>query len=462
MIMKIDHLRLNYSEAPKILIEPPGPKAKALLEKQKRLEGKAVLYPLSIPLVPDEGLGATIKDVDGNIYIDYTAGISVVNFGYSNPYILEKTIQQLKKIVHTLDFPTEPREELTEKLIKIAPAGLKNKSKVVYGGPTGSDAVESAIKLAKWITKRKTIIAFEGSYHGQTAMAQNLSSGRKYKDPYVPLAPEVHFLPYAYCYRCPFKLEYPSCNLRCADYVEHVLEDPYSGIPSPAAIIVEPIQGEGGIIVPPDEFLPKLRRISENYNVPLIVDEIQSGMGRTGRWFASEHYNVTPDIMTVAKSVGGLGLPLSAVVYREDFDIWEPGAHMGTFRGNVLAMRAGAAAIEFAEEFGLLNHVERLGKEALKYLRDLSEESKYVGDARGKGLMLAVEFVKDKERKVPFSDFVSRLQLEVFKRGIIVWKAGHYANVIRFLPPLVITEELMMRGLEIFRDVLLKLERNYH
>jgi 4-aminobutyrate aminotransferase-like enzyme len=244
--------------------------------------------------------------------------------------------------------------------------------------------------------------------------------------------------------------------------VEHVLEDPYSGIPSPAAIIVEPIQGEGGIIVPPDEFLPKLRRISENYNVPLIVDEIQSGMGRTGRWFASEHYNVTPDIMTVAKSVGGLGLPLSAVVYREDFDIWEPGAHMGTFRGNVLAMRAGAAAIEFAEEFGLLNHVERLGKEALKYLRDLSEESKYVGDARGKGLMLAVEFVKDKERKVPFSDFVSRLQLEVFKRGIIVWKAGHYANVIRFLPPLVITEELMMRGLEIFRDVLLKLERDYH
>jgi len=414
-----------------------------------------------IPLVPDEGLGATIKDVDGNVYIDFFSGISVLNFGHSNPYILEKAITQLKKIAHTLDFPTEAREALAERLVKIAPGGLKNKSKVIFGGPSGSDAVEGAIKLAKWITKRRPIIAFEGSYHGQTAMSLNLSSARKFKDPYVPLAPEVYFLPYAYCYRCPFKLEYPKCNVRCADYVEHVLEDPYSGIPTPAAIIVEPIQGEGGVIVPPDEFLQRLRRISEKYNVPLIIDEIQSGMGRTGKWFACEHYNVTPDIMPIAKSIGGIGLPLAGVVYREDFDVWEPGAHIGTFRGNVVAMAAGVAAIDFAEEYGLLDHVKKLGEEALKFLVDLCKESKYIGEVRGKGLMIGVEFVKDKESKEPFSDFVSKLVLETFKRGVIVWKAGHYGNVARFLPPLIITEELLMKGLEIFKDTVLKLEKEY-
>jgi diaminobutyrate-2-oxoglutarate transaminase len=244
-------------------------------------------------------------------------------------------------------------------------------------------------------------------------------------------------------------------------YVEHVLEDPHTGIPSPAAIIVEPIQGEGGIIVPPDEFLQGLRKICEKYNVPLIFDEIQCGMGRTGRWFACEHYNVTPDIMTLAKSVGGLGLPLATIIYREDFDVWEPGAHIGTFRGHVVAMRAGAAAIDFAEKYDLLNHVEKVGTESLKYLRDLSRESKYIGEVRGRGLMIGIEFVKDKESKEPFADLVNKLLLELFKRGVIALRAGHYGNVIRFLPPLVITEELMMKGLEIFRETLLKLEREH-
>jgi len=450
---------LHFSGAPKIVIEPPGPVAKEILEKQEEYEGNAVLYPHTLPFVPEEAKGATIKDVDGNIYIDFLSGISVLNFGYSNPTILEKTIEQLRKLTHTLDFPSKPREELAKRLVEIAPGELKNNAKVIFGGPTGSDAVEAAIKLAKYCTKRYVILAFEGSYHGQTTTSLALSSGKKLKEPYTPLGPEIHFAPYAYCYRCPFKLEYPECGLRCAEYVEHILEDPNSGVTTPAAIIVEPIQGEGGIIVPPDEFLKKIREITKKYEIPLIIDEIQSGMGRTGKWFACEHSNVSPDIMTVAKSVGGIGLPLAGIVYNKSLDVWVPGSHMGTFRGNVVAMAAGAAAIDFANKTKLLDHVEKLGEKTLKYLKDLAEESKYIGEVRGKGLMIGIEIVKNKETKEPSKELTAKIQLKCFKKGLIVWKAGHYANVIRFLPPLVITEELMEKGLEIFKNSLKEVEK---
>jgi len=450
---------LHFQEAPRIVIEPPGPKARELLEKQRTLEGNPVLYPRSLSFVPEEAKGATVKDVDGNIYIELFAGISVLNFGYSNPYILDKTINQLKKIAHTLDFPTIIREEFVEKLNIIAPGYLRNNSKVLFGGPTGSDAVEAAIKLAKYYTKRHSIIAFTGSYHGQTTMALAVTSGKKFKEPISPLAPDIYFAPYPDPYRCPFKTDDPrECSELCIAYIEHMLENPYSGIPTPAAIVVEPIQGEGGIIIPPDDFLPKLEKIARRNNVVLIIDEIQSGLGRTGKWFAHEYTSAQADIIPMAKSLGGIGLPLSAIMYKKELDIWPEGAHVGTFRGNVVAMAAGSAAIDFALENNLLGHVNKIGCEALKYLRDLMSESRYIGHVRGRGLMLAAEFVKDKATKEPFKEIAGKIQLEAFKRGIIVWKAGAYGNVIRFLPPLVITEELMMKALEIFRDVVKYIE----
>jgi len=453
---------LNIRGAPKILVEPPGPRAKELLKLQGELEGSPVLYPHSIPLVPELARGATIQDVDGNLYIDLFAGIAVLNFGHSNPYILEKVKKQLEKLIHTLDFPTAPRLELVKRLVKVAPGELKDNAKVIFGGPTGSDAVEAAIKLAKYYTKRHGIIAFEGSYHGQTSASLAISSTKKFKDPFLPLISEVHFLPYAYCYRCVFDLKYPKCNLQCAKYIEHILEDPYSGLSKPAAIIVEPVQGEGGIIVPPNDFLVKLRDITRKYDILLIVDEIQTGFGRTGKIFASEYSGISPDIMTVAKAIGGIGLPLSAVIYNKKFDVWESGAHLGTFRGHVLAMVAGAAAIDFMLENDLTTHVEKIGNMVLNMFKDLSRDVEYIGDVRGKGLMIGVEFVKDRETKEPFKELLNEVQINCFKRGVLVWKAGHYGNVLRLLPPLVITEDLMQKSLDIIEDTILDISKEYN
>lgn len=454
----ISYKDLHFQKAPYIIVEPPGPKAQKILELQKKLESSAVLYPRNIPLVPDKAKGATIKDVDGNIFIDFFSGISVLNFGHSNPYILSKTIEQLEKIAHTLDFPTLIREELVERLIEIAPGNMNKNAKILFGGPTGSDAVEAAVKLSKYITKRHSIIAFEGSYHGQTTMALAITSSKKYKELYSPLGPEVHFAPYPYCYRCPFKLVYPECDMKCYTYLEHIIEDPYSGVPKPAAIIIEPIQGEGGIVTPPPGYLRKVERLAKRHNIILIVDEIQTGLGRTGTWFASEHERVTPDIITMAKSIGGIGLPLSAIMYRKELDTWTPGGHLGTFRGNVVAMAAGIAAIDFANKTGLLNHVKKLGERTLKYLKDFAETSKYVGEVRGKGLMIGIEIVENKDTKKPAANITKKIQLKCFKKGIIVWKAGRYSNVIRLLPPLVITEELLEKGLDILTDTIREIE----
>ena len=454
---------LHFSEAPKILVEPPGPVAREILRDQMDIEGNAVLYPRGIPFVPDKGLGATVKDVDGNIYIDFYAGISVLNFGYSNPYILEKAVEQLRKMSHTLDFPSRVRIEFVKRLLEIAPGNLRGSSKVLFGSPSGGDAIEAAVKLSKYYTKRHSVIAFEGSYHGQSTMSLALTGTRKFKEPYSPLGPEVHFAPYPYTYRCPFKVDDPkTCSELCEAYLEDIIENPSSGIAKPAAIIIEPIQGEGGIIIAPDEFLRDVERIARINDILFIVDEIQSGLGRTGKWFAIEYSGAEPDIMTMAKSLGGIGLPLSAIMYKRELDTWPPGSHAGTFRGNVVAMAAGAAAIDFTRENRLLEHVNRLGDKAIRFLNDLKDESKYIGDVRGRGLMIAVEFVKDKDKKNPFKEITDKIQVECFKKGLIMWKAGGYGNIARFLPPLVITEELLMKGLEIFGDTVKKIEKTLH
>ena len=451
----MDFQDLSFTNAPLIKVTPPGQRSKDYLDYQSSHEGSAVSYPKGMPMALRRSKGATVEDVDGNIYIDFFGGAGVMAVGHSNPEVIEAVKKQLVDLTHALDIPNPGRRALVEALFSLLPKAL---NRVFFGGPTGSDAVESAVKLAKYNTKRYPIIAFEGAYHGMTAGALSLSSGLQFKEDFLPLLPEVHFIPYAYCYRCVFDKKPETCDLHCAKYLDHILEDPHSGVGKPAAVIVEPIQGEGGSIVPPEQFIPKIREICDKHDVMMIADEIQAGLCRTGKMFSFDHSGTVPDIVTMSKALGGVGFPISCIAYKEELNTWPPGKHIGTFRGNVIAYAAGAAALDFMVKNKLAEHALNLGELMLSMLKDIEKDSKIVGEARGKGLMLGVELVKDKATKEPAPELAKRARTACHRRGVLIEIGGHYNNVARFLPPLVITEELMKKGIEIFADSIRKVE----
>ena len=453
--MQFEHL--SFPGAPAIRTEPPGPKSKKLLEYQAIREGSAVSYPRGMPMAVRRARGATVEDVDGNLYIDFFGGAGVMNVGHANPDVLDAAKKQMDDLTHTLDLPNPCRKRMVETLCGVLPKGL---DKVFFGGPTGSDAVESAMKLAKFNTKRIPMIAFEGSYHGMTAGALALTSGSPYKGDFLPLIPEVHFVPYAYCYRCAFDRTQDTCGLFCAKYLDHVLEDTHSGVGKPAAVILEAIQGEGGSIVPPDGWMPEIRQICDRHDVLMIVDEIQAGFCRTGKMFACEHTHTVPDIMTMSKALGGVGFPISAIAYRKKLDTFPPGKHIGTFRGNVIAYAAGAAGIEFMLKSDLVGHVQGLGGKMLAWMKPMEKDSRIVGEVRGKGLMLGVELVLDKATKEPAPKLTAKVRTACHQRGLLIEIGGHYSNVARFLPPLVLTEDLARKGVEIFTDAVNEVEKS--
>lgn len=455
--MAIDFEELSFADAPLIKVTPPGPRSKEYLDYQSSHESSAVSYPKGMPMALRRARGATVEDVDGNIYIDFFAGAGVMSVGHSHPQVIEAIKKQLGELTHALDFPHPSRKALVEALLGVLPQGL---SRVLFGGPTGSDAVESAVKLAKRNTGRYPLIAFQGSYHGMTAGALSLSSGVYFKEDFLPLLPEVHFVPYAYCYRCALGKNPESCDLDCAGYLDYILEDPHSGVGKPAAVVVESIQGEGGSIVPPEQFIPRIREICDRHEVLMIDDEIQAGFCRTGKMFACDHTGTVPDIMTMSKALGGVGLPISGIAYREELDTLPRGKHIGTFRGNVLAYAAGAAAIDFMVKNKLADHALRLGGSMLSMLKEVEKDSRIVGEARGKGLMLGVEFVNDKATKEPAPELATRVRTLCHRRGLLTEIGGHYSNVARFLPPLVITEELAQRGIQIFADSVRESEKS--
>ncbi len=453
MTQTLDFYKLSFPEAPIIKVSPPGPKSKELLDFQSSSEGSAVSYPKGLPMGLSRAKGATVEDVDGNIYIDFFGGAGVMNVGHSNPDVLAAVSNQLDRLTHSLDFPSPPRADLVKVLTSLLPDSL---DKVFFCGPTGSDAVEAAVKLAKYNSRRTTLIAFQGGYHGMTTGALSLSSGRDFKEHLLPLLPGVHFVPYAYCYRCVFGKNPDTCEIDCAKYLDYILDDPHSGVAKPVAAIIEAIQGEGGSIVPPDRFLPSIKDICMKHGVLLIVDEIQAGFCRTGKMFAFEHFGIVPDIMTMSKALGGAGFPISGIAYRKELDTWPPGKHIGTFRGNVLAFAAGHAALRFMLQSDLAGYSLGLGEKMLSWLKDIEKDSKIIGEARGKGLMLGVELVKDKDTKEPAPEFASQVRTTCHQHGLLVEIGGHFSNVVRFLPPLVLTEDLALKGIEIFEDAIKK------
>jgi diaminobutyrate-2-oxoglutarate transaminase len=441
--------------------EVPGPESRKLLEQQARVEGNIVSYPKRMPMAIKKAKGAIIEDVDGNQFIDFFAGCGVLNVGHCNEDVLARVREQQENLIHALDFPTANKLELINRILDQLPEEQRNDFKVSFCGPTGSDAIEAAIKLAKHYTGRDGIIVFQGSYHGMTSGALAVTSNTGFRSRVNSLIPHVHFVPYSYCYRCPFNKSKNDCRLDCAEYLKNILENPHSGIAKPAAILIEPIQGEGGTIVPKDGYLKRITDIAREHGVVVIFDEVQSGFFRTGTFWECQHAGVLPDIITMSKGLGGIGFPISAIIYNKRIEAWSTADHIGTFRGNQVSISAGNAAFAFIEEHEVAEHVTEMGNYLMEKLKYMMADHPFIGEVRGRGLFIGIEYVKNKESKEPFPGFVSALGKACFKKGLLFEIGGHYGNVIRFVPPLIINKEIADNAMKIFEAVNTALVNEY-
>lgn len=428
----------------------------ALLDRQSARESNARSYPRRFPLALQRAEGIFVEDIEGRIFIDCLAGAGTLALGHNHPVVVEAITQVLKDGVplHTLDLMTPVKDRFMQDLFDCLPSELARDAKVQFCGPTGADAVEAALKLVKTATDRATMLAFHGAYHGMTEGALNLMGNLGPKRPLRGVTHGVQFLPFPYDYRCPFGLGGNAGVQAGLRYIHTVLNDPESGVPTPAGMILEVVQGEGGVIPAPDDWLRGVRTITTKAKVPLIVDEVQTGLGRTGHLFAFESAGITPDVVVLSKAIGG-SLPLSVVIYRKELDAWLPGAHAGTFRGNQLAMAAGSATMHFIREQRLHEHAAAAGKLFLEKLRQLQSHHPQLGDVRGRGLMIGIEIVNPDNsdalgRPAAHPALASAIQAECLKHGLILELGGRHGSVIRFLPPLIITEPQLDHVFEIF------------
>jgi 4-aminobutyrate aminotransferase/(S)-3-amino-2-methylpropionate transaminase len=402
--------------------------------------------------------GALIYDVEGREFIDFAGGIGTMNVGHCHPKVVAAIKDQAEQYIHPCFHVTmyAPYLELAERLCALTPGNFPKMAMFIN---SGAEAVENAVKVARYYTKRPAVIAFEGAFHGRTLLGMSLTSKIKpYKLGFGPFAPEIYRMPYAYCYRCPFGLAYPACDVTCADYlqeffIEHVAAE------TTAALIVEPIIGEGGFITPPPEYFSKLIDICRKHGIVFIADEIQSGMGRTGKMFAIEHWKVEPDLITSAKSLAA-GMPLSAVIGKSEMmNAPHVGGLGGTYGGNPVSCSAALAVLDIFQEENLLQKAEALGEKVRRRFEQFKREFEIVGDVRGKGPMLALELVKDRETKQPAADEAKALVKVCHEKGLILLSCGNLGNVIRTLMPLVISDEQLDRGLSIMEDGLVTLSK---
>lgn len=436
---------------PEIITPLPGPRAAALIAIDHRFVSPS--YTRIYPLVAESAEGLWIRDPDGNRFLDFTAGIAVCAAGHCHPLVVQAIKDQADQLLHMsgTDFYYPPQILLAEKLAGLAPGSGLHK---VYFGNSGAEAVEAAFKLARWHTRRELNLAFFGAFHGRTMGALSLTASKTIqKKHYHPLVPGITHVPYPYCYRCPYQLCYPTCGTACVTWIEDTLFRTTVPPEEVAAIFVEPIQGEGGYIVPPPEFHPKLSRIARKYGILYVADEVQSGMGRTGKMFAMEHFGVAPDIMALAKGIAS-GMPLGAMVARAEIMDWEAGSHASTFGGNPISCQAALATIRLLEQ-GLMVNAAQRGEQLMSGLRALQQEFECLGDVRGRGLMVGVELVKDRETKERAGDWRDQVVQAAFHKGLLLLGCG--LNTIRFCPALTVSADEIEVSLELFRDVLRQL-----
>jgi 4-aminobutyrate aminotransferase len=437
------------SAYPKMVVSPPGPKARDFLKKDERFISPS--YVRYYPLVVESANGCVVKDVDGNEYIDLNAGIACMNVGHNHPKVVSAIKGQCDRFLHysNTDFYYKEVINLAEKLAEITPGNFEKKT---FFGNSGTEAVEAAIKLAKWHTRKQLFIGFISAFHGRTVGALSFTASKPAQRRYFsPLMPGVAHVPYAYCYRCPFKLTYPECHYWCVDFIDEFVLQKYVPPEDVAAMLFEPIQGEGGYVVPPPEYFQRLKKLADKYGLLIIDDEVQSGIGRTGKWFAIEHWNVEPDIICSAKALAS-GLPIGATVAKAKIMDWTEGSHASTFGGNPLSCAAAAAVLEVIKEEKLLENANKQGAYALKRLGELKERSEIVGDVRGKGLMIGVELVEDKESKKPAAQKAAQVIIRSWKRGVAIVTCG--ASTIRIVPPLTIQREMLDTALDIVEDTI--------
>jgi 4-aminobutyrate aminotransferase/(S)-3-amino-2-methylpropionate transaminase len=426
--------------------EVPGPRSRALFERRQAAVPRGPFH--VTPIFAAEARGATLTDVDGNRYLDFAGGIGCVNVGHANEAVVRSATEQLRRFTHT-SFNVAPYEgyvALAERLNRLTPGSFPKKTFFVN---SGAEAVENAVKVARAFTSRPAVLAFEDGFHGRTLLALSLTSKtHPYKAGFGPFAPEVYRAPYAYCYRCSYHLQYPSCAVACVDALEDVFK---RHVPAEqvAAVVVEPVLGEGGFVVPPGDYLPRLRALTEKHGILLVADEVQTGFGRTGRLFACEHSGVVPDILVTSKSIAG-GLPLAGITGRaEVMDAPGVGGLGGTFGGNPVALAAAHAVLDAFADGRLLERARAIGEAVRARAEGWRARLPLVGDVRGQGAMWAIELVKDRGSKAPAKEETNAVTQKAYERGLLTITAGTYGNVIRTLMPLVISDEELEEGLDV-------------
>lgn len=455
MIDEKELAKLSYEDAPNMITKTvPGPKAQAYLEDSFAYESMA-RGGGKFPLVFAEGRGATVKDPDGNVYIDITAGVAVNAVGRCNPRVIEAMKSQMDHLMHASDISNVKRTELAKKVAGVMPEGLKNNC-ISYFTQDGSGAVETAIKFVRKITGKTQIVAFHGAYHGVWCGSNSLTTGNQYRKGYGPFMPGVIHLPYPYCYRCCFGLQYPTCKMQCAQYVDYVLNTPYTGADDVGALIIESHQGEGGYIAPPPEYFQIIKKACEKKGILYISDEVQSGAGRTGKMWCTEHNEVVPDMITWGKGMGG-DVPMAGLTIRKDLAAKiDDHSQPNTFAGNAVASAACMTNIDILTENdnALIKRAGTLGEEIRGWIREGASDSRIIGDVRGRGLMIGIEMVEDKESRTPLNqDDVGKIIMGMLNRGLVMVPCGRFGNVFRFMPPLIITRDHAKKATDILLEV---------